>query len=200
MEQKSSAPNLYGFASRAWIAGLLDPGAFAGSEYFGHTAHKEGEMVGFVTDSLKDWPAEEVHDAVIALSAEAGLKSQSLADGQDATRVEAGKKAIANTEHCAMCHKFHEAGELGSAPDLTGYGSRDWLLGMISNPAHERFYRDDNDRMPAFAEQPEDSPRNRLSTQSLHLIVDWLRGEWYEPPVDAASQPAAPSRGRIAKR
>ena len=37
------------------------------------------------------------------------------------------------------------------APDLTGYASREWLTAFISNPADERFYRDKNDRMPAFA-------------------------------------------------
>ena len=49
------------------------------------------------------------------------------------------------------CHHFHDAGDLGTAPDLTGYGSREWMIGMISDPEHERFYGEKNDRMPAFA-------------------------------------------------
>lgn len=186
-----SAPNLYGFASRAWLAGLLNPKQIAGPDYFGNTSHREGDMVGFVKDTLAPWPGEEVQNIVIALSAEAQLKDQAEADKKDAARIEAGRKLIALDDRCVSCHKFRGAGELGSAPDLTGYGSREWLVGMIGDPKHERFYRDANDRMPSFAEHPGDSPKNRLSAHAIGLVVDWLRGEWYEPaPTDAAA-PAA---------
>lgn len=185
----SSAPNLYGFASRPWLAGVLDPKHIAGSEYFGNTSHKEGSMVGFVNDTLAGWPAEETQNVVLALSAEARLKSQAEADQKDAQRIEAGRKLIADGERCASCHKFREAGELGSAPDLTGYGSREWLMGMIANPKGERFYREDNDRMPSFAEHPGNSPANILDARSMGLIVDWLRGEWYEPAAAADTTP-----------
>ena len=74
------------------------------------------------------------------------------------------------------CHRFHEEGEeLGTAPDLTGYGSRDWLMAFISNPEHVRFYGDKNDRMPAFGEE------KQLTPTEIGLVTDWLRGEWYEP-------------------
>ena len=83
--------------------------------------------------------------------------------------------------------KFRDKGELGSAPDLTGYASPEWLTAFLSNPADERFYRDENDRMPAFAPHPGD-PANRLSAEDLALLVSWLRGEWYEPvPANSAS-------------
>ena len=64
-------------------------------------------------------------------------------------------------------------------PDLTGYGSRDWLIGIIGNPAHKRFYGKENDRMPAYAESATDAKKNVLSQQDLELLVDWMRGEWY---------------------
>ena len=35
--------------------------------------------------------------------------------------------------------------------------------------------------MPAFAESTADPKKNVLSRQELELLVDWLRGEWYEP-------------------
>ncbi|HEV3137805.1 MAG TPA: cytochrome b N-terminal domain-containing protein [Pirellulales bacterium] len=190
--KKPSAPNLFGFAGRDWLTSLLDPKHIAGPNFFGNTSHREGEMVGFVNETLKDWPPEEVRNVVIALSAEAQLKRQAGEDRKDAARVEAGRKLIAQGERCVQCHKFHEAGELGSAPDLTGYGSREWLVGMISNPKHERFYGDNNDRMPIFAEHPGDAPENMLPAHAIGLIVDWLRGEWYEPPlVDAQPKAAA---------
>ena len=84
---------------------------------------------------------------------------------------------------CTDCHKFHDSGDLGAAPDLTGYMSRQWMIDFISNPADERYYADRNDRMPAFAAH--DDPRlNQLDHKSIGLIVDWLRGEWRRPSSD----------------
>ena len=87
------------------------------------------------------------------------------------------------TENCTDCHAFHgeSKGTGAKGPDLTGYGSRDWLIGIVGNPAHKRFYGKENDRMPAYAESSTDAKKNVLSQQELELLVDWLRGEWYEP-------------------
>jgi hypothetical protein len=52
---------------------------------------------------------------------------------------------------------------------------------MISNPAHERFYGENNERMPIFAEHADKPQDNILSPENLSLLVHWLRGEWYEP-------------------
>jgi ubiquinol-cytochrome c reductase cytochrome b subunit len=81
---------------------------------------------------------------------------------------------------CTECHQFHKPNEDASAPELTGYGSRDWLIGILSDPRHERFYGKRNDRMPAFGSD------QILDAASLRLIADWLRGEWYEPPGEAS--------------
>ena len=69
--------------------------------------------------------------------------------------------------------------------DLTGYGSHDWLMGIVTNPKHERFYGKRNDRMYAFGAD------GILGVQSIGLIVDWLRGEWPEsgPRTDLAVRP-----------
>ncbi len=186
---KATAPNLYGFASRDWITGLLNPEQISGLSYFGGTEHAEGEMAGFVKDTMTEWPAEDVQKVVIALSAEAQLKAQQATDKEDAGKIAAGRELIANEENCTMCHKFHDVGELGTAPDLTGYGSREWLIGMISNPTHARYYPDSNDRMPAFAEQDGNPSKNLLDAREIELIADWLRGQWYEAP--AANIPVA---------
>ena len=60
----------------------------------------------------------------------------------------AGRSGISLIEqNCARgCHKFGEHGQLGLAPDLTGYGSYEWMMGFVSDPTHERFYRQENDR------------------------------------------------------
>ena len=65
---------------------------------------------------------------------------------------------------------------------------------MISNPEHERFYGDKNDRMPASAEFKEPE-RNRLNPQELEMLVHWLRGEWYEPAAPATAHPEAVQAG-----
>jgi len=178
---KPSAPNLHQFASRTWVAGLLDPKRIASDEYFGGTAFRKGEMVGFVKDTFADLGADEkkqLQAAVAALSAEASLKSQAKADADDAAMIAKGRKAMTSEYDCANCHKYNEKGRLGSAPDLTGYGSRSWLVEIISNPAHKRFYGKKNDRMPLYAEFPDQPEKNTLSKESIEILADWLRGEW----------------------
>ncbi|HJT32999.1 MAG TPA: cytochrome b N-terminal domain-containing protein [Pirellulales bacterium] len=181
-----TASDLTGFANRKWLAGLLDPKQIAGPGYFGNTAHKEGEMVGFVNDDLTKDKAE-LEAIVTALSAEAALPAQKKADETSAKTIERGRALISGDAGCTNCHSFHPASGDESeamAPDLTGYGSRDWLTGMISNPAHKRYYGDDNDRMPVFAANAEEPENNILSPENLNLLVRWLRGDWYEPAGD----------------
>ena len=178
-----SAPNLYGFADRAWLVGLLDPERIATAEYFGNTAFRGGAMVDHVQDALADLfedEKEEVESLAIALSAEAELPAQREADARDTARIAEGKTFMVNPYGCTGCHKFHDKGRLGGAPDLTGYGSREWTIGIINDPAHPRFYGDDNDRMPAYAES-DDPAENLLSARDIGLLADWLRGAWYEP-------------------
>jgi ubiquinol-cytochrome c reductase cytochrome b subunit len=188
-----TAANLLGFGTRDWIRGFLDPEQIVGPHYFGNTALRAGDMVTFVEDTFgahvtadldDDERAEsrrKIEDVTFALANEADLIREMAADVED--RVAAGRDAIVNDFACIDCHKFHDEGELGLAPDLTGYGSRAWLRAMIANPEHERFYPDTNDRMPAFAVDPDGPAANRLSTAELDLLADWLRGEWYEPPA-----------------
>ncbi len=195
--ENPTAPNLWRFASREWVSGMLDPKQIAGPHYFGNTAHSEGDMVTFVKDTigsqLEDLEGEElseyrrkVDDVAIALAAEAGMTDTTAADDKD--RIAAGRDAMLNEFACIDCHKFHDEGELGLAPDLTGYGSRDWLANFIANPEHESFYPETNDRMPAFAPNAESPTTNRLSPSELELLVSWLRGEWYEPPAASSAK------------
>lgn len=188
--RQRAAANLYRFASRGWVAGLLDPQRIAGPDYFGHTAFvtegASGGMIDFVRDELYALDGadlrrrkEQVRKAALALSAEAALPGQAEADRKDAEAIAEGRALLAGDElGCVNCHKFHDAGELGSGPDLTGYGSRDWLAAFVADPAHERFYGEGNDGMPAFLPGGPDSPQNILTRDELLLIADWLRGDW----------------------
>lgn len=191
--KEQTASNLFGFGRPKWIEGLLDPEKIKSVEYFGGTKFKDGEMVGAVARLHSD-AAENGEEAVkklkedlrlisLALAAEAKLESRVEVDQQDLAEIEAGRKLLLDEEiGCMTCHKFGEAGEEGLAPDLTGYASREWLTGIISNPAGEQFYFEDtNDRMPAFAAEKDHPELNALSPQQLNMLVEWMRGNWLEP-------------------
>jgi hypothetical protein len=167
---------LYGFASRPWIERLLDPAQVAGPQMFGNTAHKDGDMVGFVKNDLPGLKAEhDLKKLIIALSAEAKLPSQAEADKADAASIAEGKKLI-ETFTCTDCHKYGDIDNGGGAPDLTRYGSHDWLFNFISDPAHEQFYGEKNDKMPSFFKDRENPQNNKMSAHEVEMLVEWLRG------------------------
>ena len=186
--EQSSAPNLAGFASRPWLAGLLDPEQISGPKYFGGSAFSGGQMAAFVKDNFADLDADEKQDLqklIAALSAEAELPSQRELDAKDAAMIEEGKSLLVDDFGCTDCHKFHDKGALGDAPNLTGYGSREWTAGIIRNPADKRFYGDGNDRMPVYAASDTDPTENALSPRQIQILTDWLRGQWYVEEQEA---------------
>jgi ubiquinol-cytochrome c reductase cytochrome b subunit len=134
-------------------------------------------MVKFVTKDIAAYAPEQkekLRKVIAAVSAEAQLPSQLAADQRDAALIEEGRALIQSDTKCTDCHQFRKPDEEASAPNLTGYASRQWLTNFISNPAHADFYGKRNDRMPAFGAQ------QILSPQTIGLIADWLRGDWYE--------------------
>jgi ubiquinol-cytochrome c reductase cytochrome b subunit len=176
-KDKASAADLKGYASREWLAGLLDPQRIDSPHYFGGSKLKAGKMAKFVREEVAGFSADErklLSQALAALSAEAGLKAQRAREQADSALLAEGYKALVGEKmNCMECHKFRDSGE-HSGPDLTGYGSREWMIALVHNPAHERFYGTRNDRMPAFGEE------HQLSVREIGLVVDWLRGDWYE--------------------
>mgnify|MGYP001394999838 CR=1 FL=1 len=197
-----TAPNLWGVGNRGWMQAFLNPHHVADLDHLGYqnSPFADGDMVSFIKDSLGEELTDEEREAVEnafllisdALWLEAGaLKLHPDARSEFEERAKRGRELItgglaevlSSGTSCTDCHKFHDAGELGSAPDLTGYMSREWLTEFIHNPAAPRFYGENNDRMPAFA--PHADPRlNQLDDESLRLIVDWLRGDWVVPGAE----------------
>ena len=177
-DDPSGAPNLHGFASRSWIAGLLDKEKVASHDYFGTTRHVEGQMVEYVTGELPDLIEGEqgkknLQAVIAALSAEAGLVDQIEQDEADQKNglLDRGRELIVGDFGCTNCHTFRDE-EVGGAPSLTGYGSAEWLRKMISDPNHEDLYgyeSDANDRMPAFSQI--------LTDHRIEMLVRWLRAD-----------------------
>ena len=150
------------------------------------TALANDAMAAFVKGNLRELlkdedlgPAEL--QKLIAALAEGAKHDATLPD--DA--IDEDTKLLFEDFTCVGCHKFHELGKLGAAPDLTGYGSRQWIIGIISDPTQTRFYHDKNDRMPSYAKDPSDPAGNILSSRQVAILADWLRGKWYEPEEEA---------------
>lgn len=151
--------------------------------YFGNTAHREGDMVTFVHDNLSDLDEAgkaALESVIVAVSAQSGIKSQAEADAEAAKKglIAQGAEAFTGRFACSDCHHFPGGDDPAAAPDLEGWMSADWLKGIISNPEHERFYgytEGANDRMPAFAKNPDSPESNQLTPGDLEMLVRWLR-------------------------
>ncbi len=177
--QPATAPDLYRFASREWLSDFLDPKQISGPRFFGNTKFKTPRCR---RSSRERSPGstrrtrKSCSSVIAALSAEAGLPHERDLDARDAKQIDAGRRAMIDAFSCTDCHKFRGKGKLGNGPELTGYGSRSWLVGIISDPAHQRFYGSKNDRMPAYAATG-DPAKNLLSDEELGILADWLRGQ-----------------------
>jgi ubiquinol-cytochrome c reductase cytochrome b subunit len=174
--EAASASDLAGFGSRAWLAGLLDPARVATDEYFGGTAHDRGRMVRFVQRGVAGFTPEvrdDLDKVIMAVSAEAALPGQAELDAAQEAEILEGRALIASEAiNCVRCHTFRDMTEGDVGPVLTGWGSRAWMLGMLHDPTDERYYGEDNDRMPSFGAD------ESLTSAEMGLVVDWLRGDW----------------------
>src|SRR5690606_28022705 len=105
---------------------------------------------------------------VKALSAEAQLPAQRELDAREEADIVAGREELRSEDlRCTECHEFHQPDDSATGPMLTGYGSRDWLVRFIHDPAHEKFYGRRNDRMPSYGET------GSISDDEIGLIADW---------------------------
>jgi ubiquinol-cytochrome c reductase cytochrome b subunit len=157
------ASDLGDWGTAQWVRGLLaNP---ADLHYFGGMEQLDGmrqwkedilaEREGKSKEQLKQ--QEEGYDQIAAWLAEQPLPPAKR------TKDPPGKALF--EKQCGRCHRAEDVGteKVGKAPNLTGWGSADWIRGMILAPAHEsrygKYYKDAEGRkglMPAFADP--DSP------------------------------------------
>jgi len=127
-------------------------------------------LYSFGTNIITPAQQAELEKVIAAVSAEAQLPDQRELDGRDSALIEAGRMATRDTLNCTDCHAFRKPDPDVTGPDLSGWGSREWLVGIIHDPTHERFYGKSNDRMPRFG------PEGVLDPGNIGLLADWLRG------------------------
>jgi ubiquinol-cytochrome c reductase cytochrome b subunit len=152
------APVHTGFASRAWVMGLLhDP---KDPRYFGRT--KLDDM------SSMDKLGEERKRAVTEFLFSLGREPQD--PPFDAALAKAGEEVF--RDKCMDCHVYAGDGAFEfDGPDLTHYASRTWLTKQIAHP--EKVYGELN-TMTAFAEE--------LSEHDLRMVVAYLRKQRFAAP------------------
>ena len=178
--EKPTAADLSGFASRPWLTEFLAAKGISSPKFFGNTRFKQKKMYGFsrrpstISSPRRRnrWFRRSPRGRV-----EVAARCRRRRCERYCRRARSSSRRIAPIATPSIASRRH--GQKG--PDLSGYGSHDWLIAIVGNPAHKRFYGKENDRMPAFAESATDAKKNVLSRQELELLVDWLRGEWYEP-------------------
>jgi ubiquinol-cytochrome c reductase cytochrome b subunit len=154
------APVHTGFASRAWIAGMLhDPQDL---RYFGRT---EIDDMKSMDEKLDETQMKAVVEFVFAEGAEPGDRI-----APDKALAEQGAEVF--EDKCMDCHLYKGKGaDTFDGPDMTGYGSRDWLAKQIVTP--EKIYGELN-KMPAFAED--------LSESDVQMVAIYLRGQRFAEP------------------
>ncbi len=183
LAKEVSAPELYGFAGREWIAGFLHPERIRSDKYFGKTKFRKGKMAGFLAEIYSDLDPEDeqllkedLANVVKALSAEAGFPRQLEPDRKEVKQIEEGGELIYDGLGCTDCHRFRDKKGTG-APDLTGYGSQEWIAAIIADPTDKRFYGKNNDRMPAYYPSAGKPGDKLLTRRQVEMLSMWLRSQ-----------------------
>jgi len=172
VDDAQSAPELAGFASQEWIEKLLLHQHYISEDYFGGTAFKDGTMAKKVLAKYTPEESALLPDIARLLSDMAKLPYQDPLSEDERDELLAlfynDEGDFQDGLACIDCHDIDSEGD-GYAPDLTGYGSDEWTVAFIKNPEEERFYGDENDRMPCYGRD------EKLTAEEIQIISDWIR-------------------------
>ncbi|MBN1209830.1 MAG: cytochrome b N-terminal domain-containing protein [Myxococcaceae bacterium] len=147
----TGSPCLEGYASRAWIARFLrEPRA---PHFYGNTKIDDMEAYTGPQESL---------DALTEFLYSQGRRA-------DVTVALAQKgQALFDSEGCESCHSLDGVGS-GVAPDLKGWGSREWTAAFIRAPGATRFFGELNEM--------EDFDHIQLPEEELQAVSAWLHSQ-----------------------
>jgi mono/diheme cytochrome c family protein len=81
-------------------------------------------------------------------------------------------EALFDSEGCGSCHTVDGVGS-GLAPDLKGWGSREWTAAFIRAPGSARFFGDANE-METF-------DHLHLPEEDLQAVTAWLHAQALQP-------------------
>ena len=178
VDEPQSAADLAAFASTAWVTELLNYDHYVSDKYFGGTKFKDGTMARKVLAKYTDEENKLLPDIARLLADEANLPYEKKLDEDKRDELLAlfynDDLHFEDGRACIDCHDIDSEDE-GSAPDLTGYGSREWLIAFIENPEDSRFYGKKNDRMPCYGRD------EKLKPEEIETLVDWIRASPANP-------------------
>jgi len=174
VDEPQSAADLAGFASTEWITELLDYDHYVSEKYFGGTKFKDGTMARKVLAKYTEEEKKLLPEIAKLLADGAELPYEEKLDEDTREELLAlyynDDLKFEDGRACIECHDIDSEDE-GSAPDLTGYGSREWLIAFIENPEDGRFYGKKNDRMPCYGRD------GKLKDEEIAILVDWIRSQ-----------------------
>jgi ubiquinol-cytochrome c reductase cytochrome b subunit len=83
-------------------------------------------------------------------------------------------------QHCNKCHVLDGVGER-DAPDHTGYGSREWIFGLVHNPDDNHYF--------GKTKLDDMKPLGKIGDEKIHAVTEFLFSLGHEandPPFDTA--------------
>jgi len=159
-EGERAAPDHTGYGSREWILGMIvDPQA---DHYFGKTKIDDMKPLGRL--------GRKKLTAVTEFLFSLGHEPQD--PPFDAPLAKQGETIFRDT--CMKCHLYQGGGaDTFEGPDMTGYGSRSWIVGQIEQPDADSQYGDLNE-MTAFADELDDN--------DVKMLAGFLRQQRFQKP------------------
>jgi hypothetical protein len=145
-------------------------------------------MVGFVSGDMKQaieeaelFGVEDAMDRLVDFLLSEAKRDAPRGADEHVSEVQNELFAVLS---CGQCHGTYEPNNrpVIQAPDLRGYFSRDWLVGIIADPETKRFYGPPvgtdkgNDAMPAYHRNASEAV---MSVTEIEILTDWLRGHWH---------------------
>jgi len=197
-DARSKASDLGGFGTTKWIHGLLrhpeDPRFFGNTKLTGMIKWAEGVRAKAAKMTAAEKAEQESRFDLVAEWLSSQPRGQPRGQPRDKNATDLFTRGylafVQKPGGCVSCHGY-DGGGGDSAPDMTGYGSAEWIRLMIMSPAHAKRYPADN-QMPAF--RSDEGPGAALQLQEFRdanpnvpvvplsdldreLIIRWLVGD-----------------------